>query len=321
MNTLQVFSAAEAQRAKVLLAGKVATMMGRKFEEGDWSEVYCRTKRIPDSGWSNLHIDVNHGGLGVEFKMLRVARLNGKPIQSVCGTTMMHPAATRLIRIEDIDANSNEIMEDVFKQYSSLIEDRTRLVREGDRLGRADMRMGWLLWEDDLKEFLYFEEPMMKPDSREYYAEWNETGPRGARKGSKSLWIFERETHKKRYSVTTSAGIKIQPYFDVPSPRDPNLVYIRTQSERRNGNTVVLWVTAVTAEQLRRRLGSLRKDVVSRAVIEAIRIGARDGDGLISDDQSAVPVEVSDEAFEMLEKNVEAVSDEHRVQLLLKALG
>ena len=36
---------------------------------------------------------------------------------------------------------------------------------------------------------------------------------------------------------------------------------------------------------------------------------------------SAVPVEVSNEAFELLEKNLDAVSDEHRVQLLLKALG
>ena len=321
MSTLQAFSLAERRRIKVLLAGKVATMMGRKFEEGDWSEVYCEAKDIPDSGWSNLHIDVDHMGLGVEFKMLRVTKLNGKPIKSVCGTTLMHPAATRSIRIEDIEADANEVMVDVFRQYSALIEGRTERVRERSQSGHADMRLGWLLWEDDLREFLYFEERMEKPDATAFYAEWNETGARGARKSSKSLWIFERATNKKRYSVTTSAGIKIQPYFDVPSPRDPNLVYIRTQSERRDDDTIILWITAGTAEQLRSRLGSLNKDAVSRAVVDAISDAATAGSGLVSNDQSAVPVEVSNDAFELLEKNLEAVSDEHRVQLLLKALG
>ena len=321
MKTLRAFSIAEARRAKVLLAGKVATMMGRKFEEGDWSEIYCKAKKIPETGWSNLHIDVRHNGLGVEFKMLRVTKVSGKPIKSVCGTTLMHPAATRSIRIEDVGADATAVMEDVFQQYARLIENRTESVRQGHPAGSADMRIGWLLWEDDLREFLYFEERMVKPSSDRYYAEWNETSARGARKGSKSLWIFERETNKKRYSVTTSAGIKIQPYFDVPSPRDPNLVYIRTQSERVDGNTIVLWVTAGTAEQLRRRLGSLDKEAVSRAVVDVITRGRGQEARLVADDQSAVPVEVSNDAFELLENNLEAVSDEHRVQLLLKALG
>ena len=41
-------------------------MMGRKLEEGDWAEVYCRAKGLPNQGWSNLNIDVMHEGLGVE---------------------------------------------------------------------------------------------------------------------------------------------------------------------------------------------------------------------------------------------------------------
>ena len=56
-------------RAKLLLAAKVASMMGRKLEEGDWKEVYCKAKNIPDSGWSNLQIDVNYRGLGIEIKI------------------------------------------------------------------------------------------------------------------------------------------------------------------------------------------------------------------------------------------------------------
>ena len=51
------------------------------------------------------------------------------------------------------------------------------------------MRIGWLLWKDTLEEFLYFEESMLKPTISDYYAEWNITPARGARKESKSLWI------------------------------------------------------------------------------------------------------------------------------------
>src|SRR5215831_8113244 len=94
---LKAFSDEEFKRAKVLLATQVAHMMGRKMEEGDWTHVYCLAKGIPPTGWSNLNIDVNYQGLGVEHKLLRPSV---RSIKAVCGTTMMHPAATRSIRIE-----------------------------------------------------------------------------------------------------------------------------------------------------------------------------------------------------------------------------
>lgn len=125
MNALAVFTEEEKKRAKILLAAKVASMMGRKIEEGDWSDVYCKAKDIPENGWSNLHIDVNHNGLGVEFKMLRIGQLRGQSIKSVCGTTRMHPAATRSIRIEDTSLPANDVMVDVLSQYSALIDERT----------------------------------------------------------------------------------------------------------------------------------------------------------------------------------------------------
>ena len=62
MTALPVFSDQQQQEIKLHLAGKVAAMMGRKWEEGDWSAVYCAAKGIPDAGWSNLNIDVNHQG-------------------------------------------------------------------------------------------------------------------------------------------------------------------------------------------------------------------------------------------------------------------
>jgi hypothetical protein len=221
MATLPVFTPDERAVVHQLLALKVADMMGRKLEEGDWAEVYCRARAIENKGWSNLNIDVVHENLGVEHKMLC---FRSKPdIESACGQTLMHPAATRSIRIDSVDAEPNEVMADVFQQYRALIEARTRKVADQNTTAKAvDMRTGWLLWQESLRAFLYFEEPMQAPDPSDYFAEWHSsTG--GTRKPSKNLWIYERETGRKRYSVTTAAGIKIQPYFDVPAPNDPNL--------------------------------------------------------------------------------------------------
>ena len=320
MNTVPAFSEEEAKRIKIFLAAKVASMMGRKIEEGDWSEVYCKAKNIPNDGWSNLHIDVNHKGLGVEFKMLRIPQLRGKPIKSVCGTSLMHPAATRSIRIDNVNLPAKDVMVDVLTQYASLIEARTERVRANSPDGSAEMHIGWLLWEDDLLEFLYFEELMAKPNPDDYYAGWNETAARGARKASKSLWIYEKATGKKRYSVTTSAGIKIQPYFDVPPPSDPNLAYFRVQSEPLDDDTIILWVTAATAAQLQERLGSIDKEVVSKAVFEAAQKERGDDPVAIDDLHTAVPIWVSKKAFDLLIRSWKAVNDDHRVQLLIQSL-
>ena len=70
----------------------------------------------------------------------------------------MHPAATRSIRIDDVNLPAGEVMKDVLTQYSDLIEEHTNQVRDASPDGSADMRFGWLLWEDQLREFLYFEE-------------------------------------------------------------------------------------------------------------------------------------------------------------------
>ena len=311
----------EAARAKLLLAAKVASMMGRKLEEGDWKEVYCKAKNIPDSGWSNLQIDVNYRGLGIEIKMLRITQLGAKSIRDVCGTPRMHPAATRSIRIDDVNLPAGEVMKDVLTQYSDLIEEHTNQVRDASPDGSADMRFGWLLWEDQLREFLYFEEVMTKPDPAKYSATWNETPARGTRKASKSLWIFDKQTGAKRYSVTTSAGIKIQPYFDVPPPGDPNLLYFRVQSEPLNDDTVVLWVSAATAERLKGLLGSTDRQVVSDAVSRASTSSVRDTLADAADSGIAVPIQVSKEAFDILIEHWDAVSDEHRIQQLIEVLS
>lgn len=321
MATLPAFSDKELRQAKIYLATQVASMMGRKLEEGDWSKVYCQAKGIPEPAWSNLHIDVNHKGLGVEIKLLRISVLNGKPLKSVCGTTLMHPSATRAIRIDDTDLPAKDVMKNVFKQYAELIGQRTLRVQEKAPRVKPDMRTGWLIWEDTLSEFLYFEEQMVAPKSESYFAEWNETPARGVRKPGKSLWIYDKRTKQKRYSVTTSAGIKIQPYFDVPPPADENLYYFRVQGEPVGPDTIRLWIAGSTARALKAKLGSLDREVVSSAFLRALKRSTFDATVVVGEDDLAVPMAISLEAYSQLKNTWEIVSDEHGAQLLLKALS
>ncbi|MCW5921491.1 MAG: hypothetical protein KIS77_04050 [Saprospiraceae bacterium] len=320
IKALPVFSETEFKQAKLLLATKVTQMMGRKLEEGDWGEVYSLAKNIPLAGWSNLHIDINYNGLGVEHKLLRCSGLNGRPIKSVCGTTMMHPAATRSIRISDTTQPAEKAMIEVFRQYAELIELRRQKVATAASNKKPDMRTGWLLWEDSLSEFLYFEEALQAPLPEHFYAEWNETTAKGARKSSKSLWIFEKDTDKKRFSVTTSAGVKIQPYFDVPPPSDPNLYYFRVQGERIGSDTIQIWVAASTAKLLKQTIGSLDKIAVSEAIVKLASQLTEQSILPSSKNELAIPVQLTADAYEILTKTWEGVSDEHRAQLLLKSL-
>jgi len=263
---------------------------------------------------------VNHQGLGVEQKLLRCSGLKGRPIKSICGTTMMHPAATRSIRIENTDLAADEVMRDVFRQYAELIEIRRQKVQEESPNTKPDMRTGWMLWEDTLTEFLYFEERLEAPRPEDFYAEWNITPPKGARKGSKSLWIFDRANNKKKYSVTTSAGIKIQPYFDVPSPSDSNLYYFRVQSEFIDQNTVQIWVSAATARAIKRILGNLDKNNISAAIINTAKKIEVSELNISNKYELAEPVLLTREAFEIFQSVWGGVSNEHCAQLFLETL-
>lgn len=316
--TLSAFNAEEKKTAKILLATQVAMMMGRKFEEGDWSSVYCRSKGIPEQDWSNLHIDVMHEGLGVEQKMLCV-----RPKRSLlefAGTTQMHPSATRSIRIASTDVSPNDAMKDVLKQYKELIELRKNKVKKASGKKQADMRTGWLLWERSLTEFLYFEEPMIAPNPDMFYAEWNERGANGARKGSKNLWIYETGTGKKRYSITTTAGAKIQPYFDIPPPNDKNLLFFRVQGEDIGAGKILIWVTASTARELENLIGALNPAVLSNAIFKAAEHFTEHQRDVVEGSHVAIPIEITTDAYEKLIETWGGVSDEHRVQLLVRAL-
>ena len=318
IKTLHAFSTEEKQLATDLLSAKVSTMLGRKMEEGDWDFVYCNTKKIPDSDWSNLHIDINHNGLGVEHKMLRIKKSGS--ILNECGTTKMHPSGTRSIRIPD-ETDPNKAMTNILGQYNDLIDNRTITVKKNSPNGTTDMRIGWLLWKETLEEFLYFEEEMIKPNPLDFYAEWNATPVRGARKESRSLWLYEKSTGKKKYSVTTSAGAKIQPYFDIPAPNDKNLYHFKVQGVSIEGGLIKVWLTRSTAKYLELLLGSLNTSDLSKAIDDYTPNHEGIETEISSADEIAVPVLIKESSYEKLKILFTPISDEYMFQQFAINLG
>ena len=317
-HTLPAFTEEERKEAHRLLATRVAFMNRRKFEEGDWAEVYCRAKKIPLRGWSNLEIDVVHGSLGVEHKML--CYRSGVNLLDACGKTLMHPAATRSIRIPSTDADPNSVMHEVLSQYAQLIEARRQKIQEQSASrSQPDLRTGWLLWQESLRQFLYFEEAMLPPVPQAYEAKWVESGG-GSRKRSKNLWIYERKTGVKRYSITTQAGAKIQPYFDVPSPTDPNLYLFTVIGEALDTGHVRIWLTEATAREMERLIGALDTQTISQAILQQAEVAPRLARIEISQTEVAEAVLITTEAYQALQTVFPGVNDDHSFRLLAQVL-
>lgn len=318
--TKTAFTEDEKTLAHELLATRVAFMMGRKFEEDDWAEVYCRSKGIQKRGWSNLEIDIMHGSLGVEHKMMKVGSKGD--IRDYCGTSPMHPAATRSIRVPPNTTAPAKAMRDVLTQYGELIKSRTEKVKlTSTSKTPPDMRTGWLLWQESLRQFLYFEEEMLPPNPDDYTAEWVQRTSRGARKPSTNLWVYEKKTGKKRYSVTSEAGAKIQPYFDVPPITDPNLYIFAVIGEVIATGQVRVWVTDSTHRDLQRLLGKLTTTSLSAAVIKTSLELQKLGPVEEARHEHATALEITVAAYQALQSALPGVSDEHSFQLLVQHLS
>lgn len=313
---LPAFSQEEYERAHRLLSTRVAFMMGRKFEEGDWADVYCKARNIEQQGWSNLNIDIIHDNQGIEQKMLCYRQGN---ILSACGCTFMHPSATRSIRLPSLEANPNDAMREILTQYATFLDQRKNKILEGVPAGStADMRTGWLLWQENLHEFLYFEERTQTPNPDNYEARWAFNPAKGIRKESKNLWIFEKDTGKKRFSVTTTAGAKIQPYFDVPAVGAENMYHFVVIGERILDDAVRIWVT----EQTYTKLCSLVNNDVSKANLSKIILEAatnlKDNSFAKSYNfEKAYPLMVTVEAYSAMQTVLPGVNDDHSIQLLI----
>ena len=170
---------------------------------------------------------------------------------------------------------------------------------------------------------MYFEEEMLAPVPEDYWAEWRESGG-GARKASRNLWVYENETGRKRYSVTTQAGAKIQPYFDVPPPKDPNLYYFCVQGEEVESGLVRIWVTSTTALFLDRLLGSTDTDTVRTAILRHAKEARALQETNVEYARGldlAKSIYVSTQAYRALSEVFSGVSDEHMIQLLVQHLS
>ena len=190
---------------------------GGKLEEYHWSSVYRAAMSIPPDpkkNWSNMPFnDLLFQGLGLEWKMLQ----RPSPFSDQ-GRCLMHPAATRRISY-DPAATAEEGKQQVLSQWATQILDFAQRVAATSPSGAADIRLGLLLWATDLSEFLYFEEQLEVPDPDDFYAEWGDGQARGRQ--TRNLYIFEKATGKKRYSVTQPRnGAKLQPYYDVPTEEE-----------------------------------------------------------------------------------------------------
>jgi len=317
--TLKVFTSEEQlNRVQRMLATRVVQLAGRKLEEGDWTEIYCSALGIKDRGWSNIGIDVIFENRGVEIKMLR---FKSRDISTACGTSMMHPSLTRSLRI-DANGDPNDQMRKVFQQYKELVENRAAKVRKEGGLkenAEVEMRSGWLLWQDSLRQFLYFEEPTVIPNCDDYTAIWHENEAKGQRKESKSLWVFRKgEPQDKRYSITTNSGAKIQPYFDIPAPNDPNLYIFTVIGEHINDQYVYAWVTARTRRDLVDAIGSFTPNSLSQAILSLPLADFNHGElsEIMKTEELASPIEISTDAYLRLCTAFRAANDDLRFRAL-----
>jgi hypothetical protein len=212
---------------------------GGKIEEDYWSYIYNTVRNAPTGGWSNLTMrDYCHAGLGVEMKLLK----RRSPLKDQ-GRTLMHPSATRALKFNP-SAGAEACKNAVLEQFGGLMREFRGRVGATCTDADADIRWGVLLWGESLEDFLYFEEPMIEPNPDNFYAEFVAGTHRGAAR--ENLYIFERETGVKRYSVTMpDKGAKLQPYFDIPRVGDGAYAFRVPDDGRRP-----LWLKQETLDAL-----------------------------------------------------------------------
>jgi hypothetical protein len=244
-----------------------------------------------------------------------------QPIQEHCGTDMMHPALTRRVSLPE-NGDANDAMRTVIAGYQKVLDERrTSAVAISD--GKpVELRSGWLLYESSLTEFLYWEEPSANLNPKEHRAVWKERVARGegGRRSNKNLWIYNRATGRKVWSVTGGgSGTKIQPYFTVPAADDENLCYFRVQGEPVGGDSVRVWVTEPTARTLKDILGDLEPRRLSEAILKAAAtaptLAATEGHERVHE------LVILRTAYLALKEKFSGRSDEHCFQLLCKRLA
>lgn len=261
MDIVYAFTDEEAKLAQILLEQLVRVLRnvpgGGKVEENYWTHIYNTVKKAPITGWSNLPMrDFSFSGVGVEMKLLqRISPFSDQ------GKSIMHPAATRTISF-DPTQNAEVCKEQVLSQFGSQIAAFRERVKATSENKDPIVRWGVFLWATNLEEFLYFEETMVEPNPKEYRAEFSESSHRG--NATRNLYIYEKSTNKKRYSVTMpEKGAKVQPYFDVPTIGKGSYGF-----KVPNDNKKPLWVSPEVIEKLVHVIG---EDNIDKFLLDEIK--------------------------------------------------
>lgn len=257
-NYIIPFSPKEKEIAAALVKKLAISLLGRKLEEGDWTDVYCAVKGVKSPGWSNLPFrDYIHDGIGVEFKLLQRSNPMGD-----MGRALMHPSATRTISFDEAEP-AERAKAKVLTQWGAQIAEFEERIRRSSARKTVDARWGVLLWSPDHTQFLYFEERLIKPNPNDYTARWHDGQHRG--KTTRNLHIFDKRTGEKKFSCTLPRnGAKLQPYFVVPTEAQGAAVFQLTKA-----NLVALYVN----QSLRDRLNADFPGLSDNEIIEELLAG------------------------------------------------
>jgi len=182
---------------------KISRIGMNKLEEEHWTDVYCAALGIPQSGFSNIFgKDTEHGDSVIEMKCIR----KDDPFSP---GRIMHPALTRRVAEWSSDDPPETSLRKVVQSYNTLIESTFK--------GKK-ARWGLLVYSPCLSKATYFEYPIRILDISQLRAEYSSRKGSSSRNSTINLWVFQEDT--KIMSVTSpKAGMKIQPYFEVPHPQ------------------------------------------------------------------------------------------------------
>jgi hypothetical protein len=201
---LPVFSRPQFEALTELWIDKVSRIGMNKLEEEHWTDVYCSALNIPQSGFSNIFgKDTEYGNSVIEMKCIR----KDDPF-TPC--RIMHPALTRRVAEWSSEDPPHESLKRVIDSYNTLIK---------ETFSGKDARWGLLVYSPCLSKACYFEYPIQTLDISKLEAEYSSRKGSSSRNSTVNLWVFQDQV--KIMSVTSpKAGMKIQPYFQVPHPHD-----------------------------------------------------------------------------------------------------
>lgn len=120
--------------------------------------------------------------------------------------------------------------------------------------------------------------------------------------------------------MTSASGAKIQPYFDIPSPGQENLIYFKVQGEEISPEKIAIWLSSTTARELKTFLGDLSEETLNAAIAEFSEIPGEAEIGAASTEDLAQQFIISKEAYLTLITRWGGISDEHRAQLFLQTV-